>query len=514
MGSALHVTMTLTVSDSADGWQVIGINGRDRLNGLFRFDIDLLSADPALDCHALLQRHACLAFGPDAGQQQRVHGLISSAERLHRGARLSLYRLRLMPALLRLGTRREPCAFNGLSVPQIITRLLSGHALSGMTVGLNDLTGVYPAREHCIQYGETDLHLLQRLCEEEGIGFCVEHRADGHVLRFSDDPAGFAEWPTAINVSHMAEQFSLQRCISDHASESQGTFGPEVSAGRAANPSLPNYRVLDDAARHQWQRAGRELERLRCDRRRVTGSSASPCLLSGRVVRIEGQPESQFDDQWLITSVHHVGKQLTPLVGCPTDDVIQILKLTGSRPPTSVCAPANQRAWYANAFDAIPWAMPFRPAHRHLKPCLDGHLWATQTREAPDRQGRVYIRYDWQTRDSGDSLARVRSSVPLSPAGTRLRITFFGGDADQPLVSGVAMKPSSGGPTDLQLRVDGAVIDQPPRAIELHAHQRLRIDGEAALSIKGTHGVIRLDHTGIHYSSAADESPGKTGQLP
>ncbi|SEI60928.1 type VI secretion system Vgr family protein [Pseudomonas sp. NFR16] len=514
MGDALHVTMTLTVSDSADAWQVIGINGRDRLNGLFRFDIDLLSADPELDCHALLQRHACLTFGPDAGQQQRVHGLISSAHRLHRGANLSLYRLRLMPALLRLGTQRLPCTFNGMSVPQIIARLLSGHALLDMTVGLNDLTGVYPAREHCIQYGETDLHLLQRLCEEEGIGFCVEHRADGHVLRFADDPTGFAEWPMAIDVSHIAEQFSLQRCISDHASEPQGSFGPELPAGRAANPSLSTYRGLDDAARHQCQRAGRDLERLRCERRRVTGRSASPCLLSGRVVRIEGQLESQFNDQWLITSVHHVGKQLTPLVGCPAEDVIEILKLTGTRPPAGVCAPASQRAWYANAFDAIPWAMPFRPARRHFKPCLDGHLWATQTRDAPDRYGRVCIRYDWQTCENGESLARLRQSVPLSQCGTRLRITFFGGDIDQPLVSGVAMTTSPDGPADLQLRLDGAVILQPPRVVKLHAHQRLLIDGQTALSIKGNHGLIRLDHTAIHYSQAADEASGKTGELP
>ena len=54
-----HVTMTLAINGGPHDFQVIGVNGRDRLNAPFCFEIDLVSADPALGCPSLLQRSAC-----------------------------------------------------------------------------------------------------------------------------------------------------------------------------------------------------------------------------------------------------------------------------------------------------------------------------------------------------------------------------------------------------------------------------------------------------------------------
>ena len=54
---------------------------------------------------------------------------------------------------------------------------------------------VYPPREYCVQYDETDLHFIQRLCEEEGIHYHFQHGANGHVLVFGDDQTVFPGSP-------------------------------------------------------------------------------------------------------------------------------------------------------------------------------------------------------------------------------------------------------------------------------------------------------------------------------
>ena len=48
----------------------------------------------------------------------------------------------------------------------------------------------YEKREYCVQYGESDLHFITRLCEEEGIYFYFEHTEKTHCLCFSDREGG------------------------------------------------------------------------------------------------------------------------------------------------------------------------------------------------------------------------------------------------------------------------------------------------------------------------------------
>ncbi|WP_332101560.1 contractile injection system protein, VgrG/Pvc8 family, partial [Klebsiella pneumoniae] len=54
---------------------------------------------------------------------------------------------------------------------------------------------VYPPRTFCVQYAETDLHFIQRLCEEEGIHYHFRHSADAHVLVLGDDQTVFRRLP-------------------------------------------------------------------------------------------------------------------------------------------------------------------------------------------------------------------------------------------------------------------------------------------------------------------------------
>ncbi|HBP0820590.1 TPA: type VI secretion system tip protein VgrG, partial [Pseudomonas aeruginosa] len=45
--------------------------------------------------------------------------------------------------------------------------------------------------EYCVQYDESDLQFVQRLCCEEGIHFHFQHSATAHLLVFGDDQTVF-----------------------------------------------------------------------------------------------------------------------------------------------------------------------------------------------------------------------------------------------------------------------------------------------------------------------------------
>lgn len=80
---------------------------------------------------------------------------------------------------------------------QIIEQMLEEHGIfsDGYTfAGFSD----YPPREYCVQYGESDLHFIQRLCFEEGFHYYFRHSPDSHQLVFGDKQQAFTplKWPT------------------------------------------------------------------------------------------------------------------------------------------------------------------------------------------------------------------------------------------------------------------------------------------------------------------------------
>jgi type VI secretion system secreted protein VgrG len=514
-----HVTMTLAIANGPSNLQVIGVNGRDRLNAPFCFDVDVVSPDPALDCSALLEHDVWLQLGVIAGNSHGVHGQIQTMDRLYRGQALSLYRLRLMPALQRLDRAIRRRTFNGLTVPQIITRVLENHGLGDDHSRFDQLLGAYPAREHCVQYDESDLHLLCRLCEEEGISFRFEHQRERHTVVFSDDPAGFPEWPQAAEVDDLAEQHSVRTCYSSHAGEFYvpQTFPGASDATQADNQPL--WMPFEPGAfRGQGlQLSGRQLERLRCERREIMGSSRHRWLRGGCVIRVDGHADAMLNDQWLITDVQHSGKQLAPLQHCPTLNVIQILHAIAETGTS--CAPVSEArmrktalekpalARYFNAFQVLPWAMPFRPALEHDKPCLTGAHPATQTMDGADRMGRIKVRYDWQPRElaqgGDDSWARVTSDLGHRAAGTRLSVMFFEGDPDQPVVCNALVAEPPEACWTRTLSLDGIERDNADSVIRLRTDQHLRVDSHTPLILRSPHATLTVTETGIDLAPSA-----------
>jgi type VI secretion system secreted protein VgrG len=120
-------------------------------------------------------------------------------EILHHGAELlflpevdrdSLFHACLRPQLAYLAHRYNQRIFQHLTVPQIISQVLEDHGIQSDAYQFQ-LGYIYPERDYCVQYDESDLHFIQRLCEEEGISFHFQHSEDSHRLVFGDDASVF-----------------------------------------------------------------------------------------------------------------------------------------------------------------------------------------------------------------------------------------------------------------------------------------------------------------------------------
>jgi type VI secretion system secreted protein VgrG len=515
-----HEPITLVIDDTPMPLRVIGFNGQDALNQPYRFDIDLLSDNPLLDLNQLLHRHAFLSLGDG---EEGLHGHIGGASQRYAGTDLSHYRVSLMPDLQRLQHRRQRRILRNLSVPQLIVRLLAEHGLEEDAYRFEPTTGLYPPRALCVQYDESDLHLLQRLCEEEGIHFRFEHSRNQHLLIFSDDPGSFPTLPqplgfrrslsassAPVGLSHLSETLwalpsqGQPENLQDESHEPEPT-GPPIQGEANQHYLHPAYDNRSDPRQIRQRQAGRRaLERIRCERYRVEGRSDRASLGSGQVAQVLGHPVAQYNDQWLLTQVRHHAWQPQVLAGADEYDCTRILESTLS---------ATAEPGYANSFNAIPWAMPFRPSLDHPRPRIHGVSPATllTTPEGlltTDSQGRLPIRYDWQAPDDTDSPgvpAQIADGELLCRgATTAVWVSHFDNDPERPVICGLRQAARG-----IRIQVDD--IEMAPGLATLHLRhdQRLLIEAPS-LQLDGAGACMELSVDGINLSArpgAACASP-------
>ncbi|MFS2156886.1 type VI secretion system Vgr family protein [Pseudomonas sp. Pseusp122] len=520
-----HVPITLTIDDTPMTLPVIGFNGHDALNQPYRFDVDVLSDNPLLDFNQLLQRRAFLSLGDG---EEGVHGHICAVGQGYAGTDLSHYRISLMPDLQRLDQRRQRRVLRDLSVPQLIVQLLAEHGLEEDTYRFEPATGLYPPRPLCVQHDESDLHLLQRLCEEEGIHFRFEHSRSQHLLIFSDDPGSFPpllqplrfQRPQSVSsapggLSHLRETFWAlpgqgRPPVLQEESDAPEPTGPPI-LGVANQPYLhPAYDNRNDPRQlRQRQASRRALERMRCERYRVEGRSDRPSPGSGHVIQVLGHPIAQYNDQWLLTEVRHSAWQPWVLDGGDGYDKTRILDST---------TPATAQPGYANTFAAIPWAMPFRPPLDHPKPQVHGVLPATLLTSpdgllVTDTQGRLPIRYDWQASDATDSTgiaAHIADSELLCEgAGTAVWVGHFDNDPERPVICGLRQAEQG-----MRAQVDEIELAPQLTALHLKHGQRLLIEAPR-LQLSGKGARLELSADGITLTArrtAAFANPRKAAR--
>ncbi|QKV62150.1 type VI secretion protein [Pseudomonas sp. 43A] len=405
----------LDVAGLSDPFEVLAFTGSEALSEPFAFEIDVLIDDPQLDLADLLYRSAFLCFGASG---EGVHGQLQSLVQHEHGHGSRLCRIRLGPKLGCLELRISQRIFSGCSVPQIIEQVLREHGIIGAQRRF-ELHGDYPVRTFCTQYRESDLQLLQRLCAQARIHYFFEHGPDRHCLVFGDDPtqlplAGtvlYRDEPDSHNVSPGVRHWQFQETLQSAPSDARPAHSAE-------------------------------------------GCSHLAALRSGYWLRLAGHPFAECNRHWLLTRIEH---SADPSLDRPyANRLFATLQLPSCLPatlPTRLRMHSLQRAWVVTVDEPQPDC--FRP---------------------------VAVQFDWLYQ--GEGAAPSHCWLPLAPAlvdaplvalseGVEVVVSFFEGDPDQPMISGV-----------LQPSVAGADIrDEPPLPDRLVSQglQQLLTSGEPLL---------------------------------
>lgn len=442
---------TLALFGRAHDLQVLSFSGVESISTPYCFDIELVSRDVGLDPESFLNTLGFLAFDQHGSG---VHGRIERCRKATPGQRQTGYSMRLVPRLANLKHRTNHRIFQHLTVEEIIGTLLKEHGILSNAFTF-DLRATYPPREYCVQYGETDLHFLQRLCWEEGIHYRFKHSVDDHLLMFGDHQSGIPKVPRvtpfAVDAGMVPDGPVIRAFSSSFQTRPSRTtlhdYFFELS-GRTLKddggqdfprpgPNLEAYSYpggFSDAERSKLL-SKRVLERHRIDYHQIDGESDQPALVSGHYMEMVEHPVGVWNQLWLLTEIIHRGEQP------------QVLEES----PAPQQTPEGLQQGYRNTFTATPWDAFYRSQTPYEKPSVKGPQTARVTGPVGeeiycDAYGRVKVQFHWDREDKNNEYSscwlRVGSSlagngfgaVSIPRVGMEVLVHFENGDLDHPLI--------------------------------------------------------------------------------
>jgi len=413
---------------------------------------------------ALIGKNATITVQLKEGKRY-FHGMIS---RLVQGGRgigkedsFVSFQLEMVPTLARLGASTSCRIFQSLSAADIIKNVLKQYQ-----VDIKDaLTKTYTVRDYCVQYRETDLSFISRLMEDEGIFYFFDHQESKHVMVLGDKPDANPSCPVQSSVRYEAgggygdredtagdwtvtEQLrSGLVTLRDHhfqLPDKTLEVSDPTSIPRGGNNHLEIYDYPGDYAKlfkdpekrlDKVDEEGQKIARLRMEREETAyeeanGTSGVRVFCSGYRFTLTDHFRSDWNDEWLLTSVQHSAVQ-SP--GYRSEDVVEQA--------------------YSNRFTCIPYKIPFLPERVTPKPVVRGPHTAVVVGAAgeeifPDKFGRVKVQFFWDRQGKKDqnSSCWIRVAQPwagknwgfiaIPRVGHEVVVDFLEGDPDQPIIVG------------------------------------------------------------------------------
>lgn len=378
----------------------------------------------------------------------------------------SAYRLRLAPKLWLLSQRREQRIFQQLSAPAIVKKILGEWQIEAewkLTRGDEH----YPKRDYTVQYGESDLAFVSRVCEAAGISYLFRFVPGETKLVFCDEPEkgperlgmpipAFDEPPpetppeylTAVSLRHATRPGAVT--VRDYEFRKQASY-PLAGKGRAGarapedfaeqysyepgaflvdSKEGPTTPVADDRGmqpRHDGgeakRLAARRIHELRKSRRSVGFATNCPDLAPGTRFRMSGHPRPELAGALLVTS----------------------FTLSG-----------GASGEWTMAGQAALCDAPWLPDRKTPKPRILGAQSAVVVGPKggknpeihTDEHGRVRVQFHWDRegkyddksscwlRVSQDWAGAGYGKLHLPRVGQEVIVGFYEGDPDQPVVIG------------------------------------------------------------------------------
>ncbi|EKW1657241.1 type VI secretion system tip protein TssI/VgrG [Citrobacter freundii] len=415
----------------------------------FILDVDVSSKLFALAAKDLLEKKVILTIWQGPKVLRYVTGVVSGFGMKENNHWQMQYCLRIHPPLWRCGLRQNFRIFQQQDIQAISSTLLNENGVTDWAPSFNE---EHPPREFCVQYGESDLAFLSRLWAEEGIFFYDKLSPYGQdqKLTLCDDVAGLSQIEDAITFNPNTTTEVTTECISafhyeanvrsssvlskDYTFKTPGWEGKYSQQGENLNNQLTQYEIYDYPGRFKDESHGQAFSRyqmdgLRNDAEKASGSSNSPKLWPGTRFTLKNHPQETLNLEWQVVSSILTGDQ-----------------------PQALHGSQGQGTTLSNDFTVIPADRTWRSVP-HPKPKVDGLQSAIVTGPAGeeifcDEHGRVRVKFHWDRYNQKDENSSCWVRVSQAWAGPgfgnlaipridqEVIVDFLNGDPDQPIIMG------------------------------------------------------------------------------
>jgi type VI secretion system secreted protein VgrG len=460
-----------------DDLLITRLTGAEGLSRLYSFHLELLAPlDKPVNFEDVLGQGASVAIDVEGGEPRFFNGLVARFAQGARDDTFITYRAELVPQVWLLTKRVQCRIFQHVSVPDILKKVFDGFKVAYL------IQGAFEARDYCVQYRESDFDFASRLMEEEGIYYYFRHTADGTEMVLANTPDSHDDLPEPKTLVYdevaggdrdegrvtawekVQEVRSGKVTLWDHCFElphkhleadqkiqesvAVGSVNHKLSLNGTDKLELYDYPGgyagrFDGISRGGAEQSG-EVDKIFEDNRRtaklriqeeaagavsVTGASTCRQMTAGHKFTLERHFDA--DGDYVLTRVEH----------------------TASLSDGGYRSGGAFGLDYANTFECIPAALPFRPARVTPKPTVKGTQTAVVVGPPgeeifTDKYSRIKVQFHWdrEGKYDADSSCWIRVAtiwagkswgvIHIPRIGQEVVVDFLEGDPDQPIVIG------------------------------------------------------------------------------
>jgi len=424
-----------------------GFQGSEGISRLFRFQLDLLSENPAISFPDIIGKNVTISLKQPDGSYRYLNGIINRFGQQATEERLTAYTAEMVPWLWLL-TRDADCrGFINKTVPDIISQVFTDLGFNDFS---NSLQGSYEPIDYSVQYRESSFNFVSRLMEECGIFYFFKHEEGKHTLVLADSQTIHSPCPGQSTIRYTASSGGPQKDVITgwqieqvlHAGKySQQDYNFETRGTNltALEPSVidvggnAKFEVYDYPGDHLTKDSGQSLAKIRMQEVEAghlvaQGTSHCRMFISGYKFTLEDHPRQDMNTDYLLTEIHHTA-------------------VTDAFPSTR----AAKGESYSNTFTCIPLSVPFRPSRVTVRPHVHSLASAIvigggEGTINTDQYGRIQVMFPWDQYRHGTGTAWCRvsqvwagknwGSIFLPRVGEEVWVDFEEGDPDNPIIVG------------------------------------------------------------------------------
>ena len=443
---------------------VLSFSGDEAISSPFSFELLLATESNQITFDQLAGKNVTVSLHAGTAVQRYFNGMIVEFEPSDiskTDEKYSTYRALLTPNLWALKHCIDSRIFQEQTTPQIIEKVLNSGTLAAKNIKnvidfRMDIVGSYPPRAYCVQYNESDLAFINRLCQDEGLFYYFEHTEKNHTLVFCNDskrqppfPGGA---PATVTFHDLGGGTTDEEVITSLRATNKLNTGKYVT--QDFNFTVPeNDLMVTQVSEAQpvkgigehyeypggYEKAEGRGKALATVRRQAMDAHA--VMLRGRGNSRGFMPGTKFGlkehpleflngKAYLLLKVRHEARQ-------------------------NFASGAGAGDSYFNVFTALPIDTVFRPERQTPKPVIAGSQTAIV--KGPkgeeiytDPYGRVKVKFHWdrnpdqKTDENLTCWIRVSQvwaganygAVYTPRVGQEVIINFLEGDPDRPIIAG------------------------------------------------------------------------------